>query len=91
MSAHEAPALSVVPQVLPITTNSVALLLLSAMPLAAAPPGFEMVTAMAALVWPTVMLPNASTGGDACRFAVGAAPPLPDSAIETLTPVPMIV
>src|SRR5204862_161124 len=60
LSAHEPPALSVTPHVLPLTRNSLGLLLLSAMPLAAAPPEFVMVSAAAALVWPT--LPDSVIG-----------------------------
>src|SRR5436190_1563200 len=90
LSAHEPPALSVTPHVLPLTRNSLGLLLLSAMPLAAAPPEFVMVSAAAALVWPTVTLPKESTGGDPCRLATPAATPVPDSAIARLMPVPVI-
>ncbi len=72
--------------VLPLTTNSVELLLTNAMPVAAAPPELVMVTPMPALVAPTLTLPNASTGGAAVRLAVGAALPVPESAMTMLAP-----
>ncbi len=83
---HEEPASSVAPQLLPLTTNSLALLLTKAMPVACAPPVLVTLTACVALDAPTVTLPNASEVGVAPRLAVAAAVPVPDIAINTGDP-----
>ena len=83
LSAHDAPALIVAPQVLPLTTNSVALLLAKATPVAAAPPVLVTLTDWLPLVAPTVTVPNASEAGVAFNTATGAAVPVPDIATVT--------
>ncbi len=88
---HDAPAPSVVPQLLPLKGNGAELLLAKVTPDAAAPPVFRTVTVVALLVRPTVTLPNATSGGDAERLADAVAVPLPDSEMLTVPPAPAIV
>jgi hypothetical protein len=59
---------------------------------AAVLPVLETVTVCAEDVLPTVTPPNDSEPGEAVTFGAAAAPPVPDSAIETLVPpLPVIV
>jgi hypothetical protein len=70
--------------VLPLTRNSALLLFASDKPVAAPPPVFLTVMAIAALVWPTVTVPKAASGGAADRLALGAAIPVPDNEMAML-------
>ena len=63
-----APALIVAVHVLPLTTNSVALLLVKLTPVAAAEPELVIVTGVGALVAPTVTDPNVTGAGAAWRL-----------------------
>ena len=74
---HDAPAASEAPQVFALTTNSAALPLDMLMLLAVAPPVLLTVTVCGALDDPAVTLPNESDAGDADRFGVAAAVPVP--------------
>ena len=80
-----------VPQVLALTTNSAALALAIAKPLAAAVPVFVIVTERAPLDWPAVTLPNDSAVGDAESDAVPVGTPVPDRPIDIVAPPPVIV
>ena len=88
---HVAPLASDVPQVLALTTNSAALALAIAKPLAAAVPVFVIVTERAPLDWPAVTLPNDSAVGDAESDAVPVGTPVPDRPIDIVAPPPVIV
>ncbi len=86
-NVHVAPAPSVAPQLLPLTMNSVALLLPMFEIVAVAPPLLVTVMLCVALVAPTVTLPNASAEGEACSEAAAGAVPVPLIATEADPPV----
>ena len=88
---HAAPVASEAPHVLLPTTNSAALPLVIATPLAAAVPVFVIVTERALLDWPVVTLPNDSAVGDAESDAVAVGTPVPDSPMDIVAPPPVIV
>ncbi len=71
---------------LPLTTNSDALLLAKATPVAAAPPVLVSVTDLVPLVAPTVTVPKESEAGEAPSAATAAAVPVPDMATVTAEP-----
>lgn len=86
LTVHDAPAASVEPHVFPESGNFTASLLATPRPVALAPPVLEIVTAFAAAVVPTVMLPNASEPGAAWTFGVAGAVPVPDMKTVTAEP-----